>query len=416
MNSKKFIALITAAVLVIGSMSAAYGDSPFGDIENNWAKANIISVYEKGLMNGTSEGKFSPNSPVSKYSAVITIARMMNAEKTEDLDTYIGKYKDILDKYSVPSYARREVAFCLDKEIIQGEIDLVRFNEEPNATKLDICIYLGRAFGIKHDPSQPSAQLFFRDTEMIPRAYRIYVDHMIKIEVVDGKGDANGDFRPNDPLTRAMFAKMIDVANTEYTNEFGQGSETSPSVEDENEEEPSKEITDKIDYISDTATSTIAKGTIDSIIYSRSSKPKILLEVEGKKIMEFFMPEDLIKENVIIEGRLSDVYSLRPGMHVEVKAQNGVINNIATVEITKQVDCRAVIRDIDLIDATMMVNMMDTGEQIMKENKVYLKGAKIVDSYINTISIDELQPGLEITLIGIEETEGIKAITIMVHK
>lgn len=290
MNSKKFIALITAAVLVIGSMSAAYGDSPFGDIENNWAKANIISVYEKGLMNGTSEGKFSPNSPVSKYSAVITIARMMNAEKTEDLDAYIEKYKDILDKYSVPSYARREVAFCLDKEIIQGEIDLVRFNEEPNATKLDICIYLGRAFGIKHDPSQPSAQLFFRDTEMIPRAYRIYVDHMIKIEVVDGKGDANGDFRPNDPLTRAMFAKMIDVANTEYTNEFGQGSETSPSVEDENEEEPSKEITDKIDYISDTATSTIAKGTIDSIIYSRSSKPKILLEVEGKKIMEFFMP------------------------------------------------------------------------------------------------------------------------------
>lgn len=424
LNYKRVIALIMAAVLTIGSMSMVYGDSPFGDIENNWAKANIISVYEKGLMGGTSQGKFSPDVAMEKYSAIITIARMMNAEKVEDLDALVGKYKAVLEGYEVPIYARKEVAFVLDKEIIQGEIDLIRFNDEPNATKLDICIYLGRAFGIEHDPSKYAAQLFFVDTEDIPRAYRIYVDHMIKIGVVDGKGDANGYFKPNDPVTRAMFAKMLDVASNEYAKQFGEASENTDyeapdniePIQDGDVREPSEEITDKIDYVSDTASSTTAKGTIDSIIYSRNSKPKVILEVEGQKMMEFYMPEDLIKENVIINGQLSDVYSLRPGMQVEVKAENGEIRNLATIEITRTVDDKAIIKSIDLLSAIMVVDILDENKQTMEEKKVYLRDAKIGDLSLNILTMDLLKPGQSIQLYGVEDVEGIKARTVILQQ
>ena len=429
MKYKKIMALIMAAVFVIGSMSVAYGDSPFGDIENNWAKASIISVYEKGLMSGTSEGKFNPEKYVNKYSAIVTIARMMNAEKVADLDALVGKHKDVLEGYKVPTYARREVAFVLDKEIIQGEIDLIRFNDEPNATKLDISIYLGRAFGIEHDPSKYAAQLFFVDTEDIPRAYRIYVDHMINIGVVDGKGDANGYFKPNDPVTRAMFAKMLDVASTEYAKQFGGKSEKldnetmddevpagSTPIQDGDKEEPSKGNRDNIDYVSDTAFNTAAKGIVDSIIYSRNSKPKVLLETEDQKILEFYMPEDLIKENVIINAQLSDVYSLRPGMQVEVKAQNGEIKYIETIEITRHVDNKAIIKSIDLINAIIVADILDENKQTMEEKKVYLKDAKIGDLSLNILTMDLLKPGQSIHLYGVEDVEGVKARTVILQQ
>lgn len=424
LNYKKVIALIMAAVLTIGSMSMVYGDSPFGDIENNWAKANIISVYEKGLMGGTSQGKFSPDVAMEKYSAIITIARMMNAEKVEDLDALAEEHKAVLDKYNVPSYARREVAFALERKLIQSEYDLDKISIAPKATKLDICVYIGRAFGVKADSSKPPVVLSYRDALSIPLMDKIYVDHMIKIGVVDGKGDAIGDFRPNDPVTRAMFAKMLDVASNEYAKQFGEASENTDyeapdniePIQDGDVREPSEEITDKIDYVSDTASSTTAKGTIDSIIYSRNSKPKVILEVEDQKMMEFYMPEDLIKENVIINGQLSDVYSLRPGMQVEVKAENGEIRNLATIEITRTVDDKAIIKSIDLLSAIMVVDILDENKQTMEEKKVYLRDAKIGDLSLNILTMDLLKPGQSIQLYGVEDVEGIKARTVILQQ
>lgn len=428
MNYKKIIVVLAIVVLVIGSMNVAYADSPFIDIENNWAKENIISVYEKGLMNGTSALEFSPDKPMDKYSAIITIARMMDAEKVADLDALVEKHKSILDKYDVPSYARKEVAFCHDNDVILGEIDLVKFSDSPNATKLDITVYLGRAFGIEHDPSKPPVQLFFRDTENILRAYRIYVDHMIKVGVVNGTGDVNGDFRPNDLVTRAMFAKMVDVASEEYDKQFGGTSDiiddqdlddkapvVSTPIQEGDALEPSDEITDTIDYVSDIASSTTAKGIIDSIIYSRNSKPKVTLEIESQKMVTFYIPEDLIKENIIINSQLSDVYSLRPGMQVEVKAQNGEIKNIATVEITRSIDGKAIVKSIDLLNATIIVDVIDGQKEIVEEKKIDLKNAKIGDLSFNIFTMDELRLGQSITFFGIEDMEGIKASTIIVQ-
>lgn len=419
MNSKKIIALIITMILTIGSISVVYSDSPFTDIEDNWARNYIISVYEKGLMNGTSNDKFSPGNPVNKYSVVITIAKMMNAEETANLDELVEKHKVDLEKFKVPSYAQRETAFALEKEIILSDYDLDNMSDKPQATKLDICVYLGRAFKVEQDPSLP-IQLFFRDTELIPRAYRGHVNHMIKINVVDGKGDANGDFKPNDLVTRAMFAKMLDEASTAYGEEFGEidnGKDEIPDIienewpEDDEYDEDVPE--DSTDYESDTATAVFAKGTIDTIIYSRNKKPKILLESEGKVIKEFYIPEDLIKENVIINGQLSDVYSLRPGMYVEVNAQNGVIRNIATMEFTRDINEKAIIRSIDFVNAEIQVDIMDEVDQTMKEKRVYLKDAKLVDISLSSILMDDLKRGQTVNIFGVEDENGINAITVI---
>lgn len=411
--NKKIIALIVTLILILASAHMVSADSPFNDIEDNWARNYIISVYEKGLMNGTAADRFSPGDSVNKYSVIVAIAKMMGAEESEDIDELMIKYKVDLDKFKVPDYAQKETVFALEKEIILSDFDLDNMTEKPLATKLDICVYLGRAFKVKQDPTLP-IQLFFRDTELVPRAYRGYVNHMIEIKVVDGKGDANGDFKPNDLVTRAMFAKMLDEASNAYSEDFDDISQPDDDFYDDGLPYEDREPAESDSEFDSDAPIVSATGYIESIIYSRKEKPRILLEVDGKNIKEFYIPENLIKENIIINGQLSDVYSLRPGMHVELKAQNKVVKNIATIEFAKDINERAVIKSIDELNNEIIVGVMDDEDETMKEKKVSLKDAKIIDIVsADSIFIGDLKPGQNIIIYGIEDEEGVNAITII---
>ncbi|MFA7573337.1 MAG: S-layer homology domain-containing protein [Lutispora sp.] len=406
MKHKKIAAILTATIL-LSTTTMAFADTPFIDIEKNWAKAHIISVNEKGLMNGTEADKFSPDKAVDKYSAIISIARMMGTNNM-DLNDVVNYQKDVLDKYKVPEYAMRETAFCLDKGIVQGEIEMDKFGNQAQATKLDVCVYLGRAFGVNYDAAKPPVILSYTDAYSIPSMYRVYIDHMIKIGVVDGKGDAEGLFNPNTPITRAMFAKMLDAASIEYVKtDITTDTPTEP-VQNEN--------TDTVTTPTDNGTAEVTKnkGTIDSITYSRSSQPKILLETENKTMTEYTIPEDLMKENIIINGQLSDVYSLRPGLFVEVEILSGKIDRISTVEIIKQIDTKGIIKQVDLINRVMTADIFDEHEGEYVEKKIFLQSATMADKYFKLLTIDALTPGQNINLIGIEDMEGIKAESIMV--
>lgn len=411
--NKKIIALIVTLILILASAHMVYADSPFKDIEDNWARNYIISVYEKGLMNGTATDRFSPGDTVNKYSVIVAIANMMGASKSEDLDELVENHKASLQKFEVPDYAKREVAFALEKDILQSEYDLDNMQNKPNANKLDICVYLGRAFDIEHDSLKSPPQLFFTDTEFILRPYRVYVDYMIKINVIDGKGDANGYFKPDDLVTRAIFAKMLDQASNAYSEEFAvanqSGDDDGLPYEDREPVKSENEFEDNDGQV------VSAKGYIDSITYSRKEKPRILLEVEGKSIKEFYIPEDLIRENIIINGQLSDVHSLRPGMHVELNAQNKVVKNIATVEISKSISGEATIKEIYLQNMEVLVDIKDEEDDFMKEKRVFLKDAKIVEyTSLEPVYISDLRKGQSIIITnGLEDEEGIKATSII---
>lgn len=417
MKYKKAAAILAAATVFFNTMSMTYAETSFTDIENSWAKAHIISVYDKGLMNGTTESIFSPETAVIKYSAIISIARMMGTGNM-DLSDLVVKHKEVLDKYGVPEYARKETAFCLEKGIVQGEIEMDKFAAQPQATKLDICVYLGRAFGVQLDTSKPPVTLSYKDALSIPSMYKIYVDHMIKVGVVDGKGDAEGLFKPSMPVSRAMFAKMLDAASNEYvkTTISTDVPDLPAYVEDTGTQEQTGEDSAAATPADNgTAVKAKDKGIIDTITYKRNSQPKILLENEDKKLVEYTIPEDLMKENIIINGQLSDVHSLRPGLYVELDALSGIIDRISTIDMTKPMNTTATIKEVNLFDAVIFVDIYDQ-EGIASEKKVYLQDAKIADLMLNMIDMGALSPGQVINLIGIEDVDGIKAQTIILNQ
>jgi len=415
---KKTAAILTAATVFLNTLTFTYAQTPFTDIENSWAKTHIINVYEKGLMEGTTENTFSPGAVITKYSAIKAIAKMMGTGLM-DLDDVVAKYKNILDKYNVPSDFRGEIAFFLEKGILQSEFDLEQMTNKPNATKLDICIYLSRALGVSDETYKDVVALTYKDTLQIPSLYHKYVAYMIKIGAVDGKGDQEGKFNPNNPATREMFAKMLDIASNEYlktvvssgTNDQTAGipaGETPSIISDEGQ-------TDIVSEDINTGVEVYDKGIIDTVTYKRDSQPKILLERDNKEMVEYIVPEDLMKENIIINGMLSDVYSLRPGLYVEIRAVSGVVDRITTVEMKEEdIFTLADIVEVDTLNKIMYVKIVDE-KDVASERKVLLDDTKVADTALNVLSIEALYPGQRISLTGKQYREGIRAQLIIIN-
>ncbi|MCR8659764.1 carbohydrate-binding domain-containing protein [Paenibacillus endoradicis] len=62
----------------------AIGVLPFTDVNSNDVSYNAIkSLYEQGIMIGTSSTRFSPNSPVTRASAITTLGRLLKIEQAE---------------------------------------------------------------------------------------------------------------------------------------------------------------------------------------------------------------------------------------------------------------------------------------------------------------------------------------------
>lgn len=217
-NIKISITLLLIAALILSSVCTAFADAnstKFADINSSWAKQYIINVYNKGLMNGFSETQFRPSLSVTNYQALITIARMTKAKDKYDLAALAEKYKNNLA--NVSSYAKLEIAYCLEAGIITPQ-ELSALNENTEATKQVVSRYLAKAMGANYDPNKAVVFLGFTDSEFIIKENKPYIKHLIDLGVLSSAGDAKGNFNPNSVVTRDVFAKMLDVASDKYIN------------------------------------------------------------------------------------------------------------------------------------------------------------------------------------------------------
>lgn len=69
------------------STSVTVNVSPFADISGHWAEAEIIAVYNAGLINGIGGGYFAPDSEVNRAAFVTMLYRMAGSPALESLDT-----------------------------------------------------------------------------------------------------------------------------------------------------------------------------------------------------------------------------------------------------------------------------------------------------------------------------------------
>lgn len=104
-----------------GSKAPAYtGQSPFTDTSD----ADVLRAYGLGVVNGTGEGTFSPDSTLTREQAVTMLGRVYELVRTGSVGSgeglAPGNIQSFADDKAISAYARSYLYFFVDKGIING--------------------------------------------------------------------------------------------------------------------------------------------------------------------------------------------------------------------------------------------------------------------------------------------------------
>ena len=75
-NTGKRIAFLLVFTMILSSFSFVFANS-FSDIEDHWAKNEIKSLTEKGLIEGYLDGTFRPNNDITRAEFMTLINRAL---------------------------------------------------------------------------------------------------------------------------------------------------------------------------------------------------------------------------------------------------------------------------------------------------------------------------------------------------
>ena len=173
---------------------------PFTDMTGHWAAPYVSRLAEAGVVTGTGNGRFSPNSPVTRGDFALMSARWLGL----DLNAYSAL--PFADADAIPDWDRAAVAALSELGIMQGSAGQggkVYANARASLTRAEAFTLLSRM----QAKGWPEASLAaFSDAGAIPAWARSSVASLVGQKVVSG---AYGQLRPNDPVSRAEVCKLL---------------------------------------------------------------------------------------------------------------------------------------------------------------------------------------------------------------
>lgn len=171
----------------------------FTDIENHWAKDDILSVVESGLFSGMSETEFAPDLSITRGMFVTVLGRLDQADVS-------GKTSTFSDVPATEYYAPY-VAWAAENNIVSG-MGNNEFAPNSQITReqmaLIISNYLNYA-GVTLE--EVNAAIDFTDQEMIADWAQSAVSSMQKAGLINGRDDQT--FDPKGTATRAEAAAIM---------------------------------------------------------------------------------------------------------------------------------------------------------------------------------------------------------------
>lgn len=178
--------------------------------ELKWALEYIVRLASKGVFTGYEDGTFKPNKVITRIEAITAAVRLMGlkeqAESAEEMATSLN-FKDANEMKKKYPWAVGYVAVALEKDLF-AETDTSIQADKP-ATRLFAATLLIKALGLEAEAkAKVNTTLNFRDSKNIPAASVGYVALAVEKGLITGYND--NTFRPNQPVTRAELAALLD--------------------------------------------------------------------------------------------------------------------------------------------------------------------------------------------------------------
>lgn len=97
------------------------GTATFTDLTQDWYKKPVSWAEENAVVNGTGDGKFSPDGKVSREQLATILFRLSGG--ASGMEMIFSSYYDsvITDKDEISSYAKAAIYWCIFNEVYCGE-------------------------------------------------------------------------------------------------------------------------------------------------------------------------------------------------------------------------------------------------------------------------------------------------------
>lgn len=176
---------------------AAVAGTHFADIVNHWSKDYVITLYEKGAVNGYTKSKFAPDNFVTRAELVKIVLSTFNIEVAENVDL-----KPFTDVYVGDWYAPY-IAKAKELDIVGGFSDgSFRPNDKiTRAAAMKILLLAAEA----DLATSANTQISFTDVDL-QSWYATYLKYMVANGIINGYSD--NTFRPEANITRGELAKI----------------------------------------------------------------------------------------------------------------------------------------------------------------------------------------------------------------
>ncbi|MEK3720773.1 S-layer homology domain-containing protein [Paenibacillus sp. FSL H8-0034] len=185
-----------------------FDDVKGSDVE--WAMRYIASLASKRVFEGYEDGTFQPRKTITRIEAITAAVRLMGlrdqAESAEAMQANLN-FSDADKIKSKYAWATGYVSVALQNDLFEESENAVQ--PEKEADRLWATTLLIKALKLQNEAkTKMNTKLTFKDANKIPAGSVGYVALAIEKKLVDGYED--NTFRPNNPVTRAELAALLD--------------------------------------------------------------------------------------------------------------------------------------------------------------------------------------------------------------
>lgn len=176
----------------------------FGDVDAGrygWAVEGLASMKAKGIVKGYDDGTFRPQASITQPEALAMALRLLGLEEEAQKKAHLQARAP-----GVPAWARGYVNLASELGLIHES----ELNATSPASRLWVAVLLVKALDLEAhvDDVEEELEDLFEDAGDVPGAWRGYLVVAAKKGLLSGYPDRT--FRPNQPITRAEMAAILD--------------------------------------------------------------------------------------------------------------------------------------------------------------------------------------------------------------
>lgn len=215
MGRKKIKKLIITILLVatfvgLSAMSALATQLKFKDLaasKYDWVRPYIEKMALAEIIKGMTDSTYAPDASVTRAQTVTMLVRIMgweNQAKGKKLPSSFPKPN------TVPTWASEYVALAVEKGIISDR-DLENFRADDATKRSELAVFAVKALGLGDEAKNRknvNIAIKFADGYDIELDARAFVEIAIEKEIM--KGYPDNTFKPNEKITRAEMAKVLN--------------------------------------------------------------------------------------------------------------------------------------------------------------------------------------------------------------